>query len=74
MTPISKALVLAGAVSMAVTPVVATASGSSMSVINAGGAGGGAAGIGGLKGLEIALGVIFLVGGGFLVFHKSKSN
>jgi len=71
MTPISKTLILLGAASMAVTPVMATASGSSTQILNAGGAGGG---LFGYKGLEIAIGLLFLVGGGILIFDKGKSN
>ncbi|HMP54948.1 MAG TPA: hypothetical protein PKD92_00035 [Novosphingobium sp.] len=71
MTPISKMLVALGAACMVATPVVASASGSSLAVMNAGGEEGGALGLGGL---EIGLIIAALIAAGIIVLDDSKSN
>ena len=73
MTPISKMLVALGAACMVATPVVASASGSSLAVMNAGGEEEGA-GLLGLGGLEIGLIIAALVAAGIIILDDGKSN
>ena len=72
MTPISKMLVALGAACMVATPVVASASGSSLAVMNAGGEEEG--GLLGLGGLEIGLIIAALVAAGIIILDDGKSN